>query len=185
VIEHVGDCIHEFSLKALPWAESNDAIAFPCHPTINEAVTKWLDAIDQPNVKGKLSNLYFLPFDIPAPANDQLFVVGEYFAENSDDSGSAGERSAPPSDDDLPPPDYSSTPLRTKSEDASSLSSTAEKKDGPKQEVVAVALSGSEDDNDEFTVELKNNQSNHLNEPIQFQGLANLALYQTVLYCGA
>jgi hypothetical protein len=40
------------------------------------------------------------------------------------------------------------------------------------------------DDVAKKAAELKDDPNNLLNQPSQLQGLANLALYQTVLYCG-
>ena len=97
MLEHIGDCIHEFSLKALPWAEVNHSglgglsgLPLGAEKASNEKrVCTWPDGMEPTAVKEQDSDLRFLTFDVSPPAPDQLFVVDEYFAEGSDHSGSA------------------------------------------------------------------------------------------------
>jgi hypothetical protein len=118
MIEHIGDCIHEFSLLALPWAESENA--FPgCHPSIKEVVFRWLDRIKPPLVDGRLPQHRSFPMEVADQPPKQSFIAAEYFAEDADDSGSA-ERGRPPSDDDLQPAEVSGTPPRANSDTKSS-----------------------------------------------------------------
>lgn len=128
LLEHIGDCIHDFSLKALPWAEAMDREEeFMRTPLLDEKVSRWLDdidwedeeeqgkaleflcATDWSNAEQKNLALKFLSFATQVAVSDQLFVVGEYFAESSE-SSSLVEREPPPSDPDLPSPNFSSIP---------------------------------------------------------------------------
>ena len=100
LLEHIGDCIHEFSLKALPWAESIDGEEFARIPSIDTRVSKWFDTIEWPTVEEESLVFKFLDVESQAPASDKVFVASEYFVENSENS-SRVEREPPPSLPDL------------------------------------------------------------------------------------
>jgi WD40 repeat protein len=108
MLEHIGDCIHEFSLKALPWAEidhsgSRGLSKLPLsaeNASNDKRIFTWLDGMEPTEPKEQDFNLRLLAVAISPPAPDQLFVVDEYFAEGSDHSGSA-QLERPSSDSDL------------------------------------------------------------------------------------
>ena len=154
MIEHIGDCIHEFSLKALPWAESNDTIAFYCPSSTTEKVSRWLDASGQPSLLDEHQiNLRFFSSAVPAPAQDQPFVLNEYFnAAEDTDSGSAGWQPTP-SDDDLPSAEFSSMAEHARSEHNELDPDTEHDRREQLEAVVPLAsgLSESDDDNISLT----------------------------------
>jgi WD40 repeat protein len=97
MLEHIGDCIHEFSLKALPWAEIDHSglgglstLLLGAERASNEKrVFTWLDGMEPSELKEQDFELRLLALAISPPASDQLFVADEYFAEGSDHSDSA------------------------------------------------------------------------------------------------
>jgi WD40 repeat protein len=108
MLEHIGDCIHEFSLKALPWAEIDHSgprglsrLPLSAENASNEKrVFSWLDGMEPTEPKERDFDFRLLAVAISPPAPDQLFVVDEYFAEGSDHSGSA-QLERPSSNSDL------------------------------------------------------------------------------------
>ncbi|RSL41865.1 hypothetical protein CEP53_012506 [Fusarium sp. AF-6] len=115
MLDHVGDCIHEFSLRALPWAQSVAKENVERISSIKERVSEWLGGIEWDNINERSLALRFLSVEPPSTALDDVYVVGEYFAEISENSSQV-EREPPPSDSDLPAPSFgsaSNTPRET------------------------------------------------------------------------
>ncbi|RSM07427.1 hypothetical protein CEP52_005210 [Fusarium oligoseptatum] len=92
MLDHVGDCIHEFSLRALPWAQS---------------VSEWLGGIQWADIDEKSLALRFLSVESPSTTLDDAYAVGEYFAEISENSSQVA-REPPSSGSDLPAPSFGS-----------------------------------------------------------------------------
>lgn len=115
LIDHIGDCIHEFSLKSLPWAQSVDRKDFMWTPTADELFSKWLEDVQLSTVKEETPDLKFLSFETQVPAPETLLVVSEYFADRSETS-SRVEAKSPSWDPDLPEPDFSSIPTLNRPE---------------------------------------------------------------------
>jgi hypothetical protein len=111
MLEHIGDCIHDFSLKALPWAASTDVHK----DMIDDMVSKWLDTIEWPYVAENSLVLRFFSSEAQTPAADGWPEITEYFAESSENS-SRVERGPAPWDPDLPQLDFSSTSVPAPSE---------------------------------------------------------------------
>lgn len=93
-IDHVGDCIHEFSLRALPWAQSPPEPTYVRVPGVDERVSTWFDTIDWPKMEGYDQGLSFLPFPDDVPVSDEIYLANEYFGGSSKGSSRAGEGSA-------------------------------------------------------------------------------------------
>jgi WD40 repeat protein len=115
MLEHIGDCIHEFSLKALPWAEMDhsglrdaSSLFLSAEKASNEKrVFTWLDGMEPSELKEQDFDLRLLTLAISPPASDQIFVADEYFAEGSDHSGSV-QIERPSSDSELSALSFSS-----------------------------------------------------------------------------
>ncbi|RSM14720.1 hypothetical protein CDV31_005302 [Fusarium ambrosium] len=115
MLDHVGDCIHEFSLRALPWAQSVAKENVERISSIKERVSEWLGGIEWDNINERSLALRFLSVEPPSTTLNDVYVVGEYFAEISENSSQV-EREPPPSDSDLPAPSFgsaSNTPRET------------------------------------------------------------------------
>ncbi|KAM0259122.1 hypothetical protein ACHAQJ_003493 [Trichoderma viride] len=90
-LEHVGNCIHEFSLYALPWAESLVVDATdPSNPALREKVEEWLkiteekESADIQNIN--IKTFVFFPTQ-PLPIKQEwAYIPEEYFAESSKES---------------------------------------------------------------------------------------------------
>lgn len=107
-LEHVGICIHEFSLYALPWAESLAVDAIDqSTPALRKKVEEWLKStctkkkksvdIDKIDIK----TFIFFPTQ-PLPTKQECaYIREEYFAESSNESSQA-ERGTLSLDSDLP-----------------------------------------------------------------------------------
>lgn len=115
LIDHIGDCIHEFSLRSLPWAQSVDRKDFMWTPTADELFSKWLEDVQLSTVKEENPDLKFLSFETQIPAPETLLVVSEYFADRSETS-SRVEAKSPSWDPDLPELNFSSGATRGRSE---------------------------------------------------------------------
>ncbi|KAL7899213.1 hypothetical protein HDV64DRAFT_222974 [Trichoderma sp. TUCIM 5745] len=107
-LEHVGNCIHEFSLYALPWAESMAVDATDqSNPALREKVEEWLKStcteeeesadIDKVNIE----TFIFFPTQPLPTKQDCAHIPEEYFAESSNESSQA-ERGTLSLDSDLP-----------------------------------------------------------------------------------
>ncbi|KAI3325793.1 hypothetical protein HD806DRAFT_491241 [Xylariaceae sp. AK1471] len=128
-LEHVANCIHEFSLRALPWAEFLETqIPFQSkRSTVAEAKTvKWfemikeemngediedisIDGIDMEIIpiqdvdinKIDITSFHILPA-LPQPeVTEKSYLPQDYFDENSDESSQV-ERASSPAGSDLP-----------------------------------------------------------------------------------
>ncbi|KAL7939068.1 hypothetical protein V8C35DRAFT_285617 [Trichoderma chlorosporum] len=107
-LEHVGNCIHEFSLNALPWAESLvtciDAMD-PLNLALREKVEEWLKSTEEEEGADiqKINIKMFGFFQTqPLPIKQEWeYIPEEYFAESSKES-SVGERESLSLDSDLP-----------------------------------------------------------------------------------
>ncbi|RSL41924.1 hypothetical protein CEP54_015666 [Fusarium duplospermum] len=107
MLDHVGDCIHQFSLRALPWAQSVANENVDRISSIKEKVSEWLGGIQWDNIDEKSLALRFLSVEPPLTTLDDVYVVGEYFAEISENSSQV-HREPLPSDSDLPAPSFGS-----------------------------------------------------------------------------
>ncbi|KAK3987552.1 armadillo-type protein [Cladorrhinum sp. PSN332] len=102
-LDHIGDCIHDFSLKALPWAESKGRD----HSTTNNQdfkkrldndIGSWCDAVEISetmescdfNAELRFINIGAEPSSVPY----MEFVASEYFAEGQEHTSEAGHRSS-------------------------------------------------------------------------------------------
>ncbi|KAL7962976.1 hypothetical protein V8C34DRAFT_300909 [Trichoderma compactum] len=104
-LEHVGNCIHEFSLNALPWAESLVEYATELlKPDIRRNIEEWLESNRETESadiqKIDIKTFYFIPTPPRLINQDTTFVPEEYFAESS--ISSQGTRRSPLLDLDLP-----------------------------------------------------------------------------------
>jgi hypothetical protein len=105
-IEHVGNCIHDFSLNALPWAESTD-IGIPDSSTpVRLKVQEWFTTMKKETKDVDIQHINVNNFGVlptaPRPGRQEgVYISEEYFAENSRESSQA-ERASMPLDPDLP-----------------------------------------------------------------------------------
>ncbi|KAH6888445.1 hypothetical protein B0T10DRAFT_54808 [Thelonectria olida] len=121
-LEHVGNCIHEFSLSALPWAESSDAEFATVRAPASTKVQEWFDmtseeiedteetedddiqkidirTVDIQAIDIKLFGILPMPPRRNKPENP--YIPEEYFAESSRESSQV-ERGSRTVDSDLP-----------------------------------------------------------------------------------
>ncbi|PNP53171.1 hypothetical protein THARTR1_06381 [Trichoderma harzianum] len=90
-LEHVGNCIHEFSLNALPWAESLIIDATdPSNSASREKVEEWLKSTEEKESadirKINIKTFVFFPTQ-PLPIKQEwAYIPEEYFAESSNES---------------------------------------------------------------------------------------------------
>lgn len=90
-LEHVGNCIHEFSLNALPWVDSSaiDSTG-PSNPTFSENVNEWLKSTDENGSKYNqpidIKKLIFFYTQLRPITQGRVYIPGEYFAESSKES---------------------------------------------------------------------------------------------------
>lgn len=107
-LEHVGNCIHEFSLYALPWAESLAVDAIDqSNPPLRKKVEEWLKSTcteeeESADIqKVNIRTFIFFPTQ-PLPTRQECaYIAEEYFAESSNESSQA-ERGTLSFDSDLP-----------------------------------------------------------------------------------
>lgn len=121
-LEHVGNCIHEFSLRALPWAEfleEQTTVAAERSTVAQAKALEWFSTIQEEMDESDIENLSiggvsieliliqdvdikkiditsfcFLP-TLPQPgATDTLYLPEEYFDEHSDESSRAERASS-------------------------------------------------------------------------------------------
>ncbi|KAF5535539.1 ankyrin repeat-containing protein [Fusarium mexicanum] len=109
MLDHIGDCIHGFSLRALPWVESTIEFDPKTAASIEERVRKWLNGAEEIEIGEESMRLKYMssPFSLEMPCN--LYVSGEYFADNSENS-SRVERDSQLSDSALSTLSFHSTP---------------------------------------------------------------------------
>ncbi|KAK4444752.1 hypothetical protein QBC34DRAFT_334438, partial [Podospora aff. communis PSN243] len=108
LLEHIGDCIHQFSLKSLPWATSSNSDTFYCPPEIQQSVSAWLDKLMLSHPQEDALDPIFLEFLAPPTPRDEQFFRNEYFAESPNDSHVVERGPAPSMDGDLPAAYFSS-----------------------------------------------------------------------------
>ncbi|UKZ60437.1 uncharacterized protein TrAtP1_001718 [Trichoderma atroviride] len=106
-LEHVANCIHEFSLYALPWAESLTVDATDrSDPALREKVEEWLKStcteeesadIQKVNIK----TFIFFPTQSLPIKQECAYIPEQYFAESSNESSQA-ERGTLSLDSNLP-----------------------------------------------------------------------------------
>ncbi|KAK4169927.1 hypothetical protein QBC43DRAFT_306852 [Cladorrhinum sp. PSN259] len=115
ILDHVGDCIHDFSLKALPWAEipqgREDEIPAGYKAVIDGKVSAWQETIvEEPpaDMEGaaagtgnpEQATLKIIDtgtekiIDDPAVSGSRVmkFIPGEYFAEGSENNATQTSR---------------------------------------------------------------------------------------------
>lgn len=124
-LEHVGNCIHEFSLYALPWAETLASDATDqSNPALREKVEQWLGSTCAKEESADIQKIDIRTFIFfptrPLPTKKECaYIPEEYFAESSNDSSQA-ERGTLSLDSDLPEArgTYSDDILDTASEES-------------------------------------------------------------------
>ncbi|OBS26153.1 hypothetical protein FPOA_00096 [Fusarium poae] len=88
-LEHVGNCIHEFSLRALPWAESLPSADSVMVESARKDVELWLDKSTAEDTdvedirKVDITNFSFFPSITKYIEDWNIYNPGEYFAESS------------------------------------------------------------------------------------------------------
>ncbi|KAF5701635.1 ankyrin protein 3 [Fusarium globosum] len=102
-LEHIGSCIHEFSLNSLPWAKSlslqgADSTTISI-PNVEEWLTGTVEKLDIEEIRD-LDVRAFQPLPRPprSPIQDPMHIPREYFAEISKYSSHAERGSHIPSD---------------------------------------------------------------------------------------
>lgn len=105
-LEHVGNCIHKFSLNALPWAESLAADASDLsNPALRRTVEEWLENTEERDDidihKIDIKTFSFLSAPRPPKKQEMAYNPEEYFAESSKESSEV-EQGSLSSDSDLP-----------------------------------------------------------------------------------
>lgn len=106
-LEHVGNCIHEFSLNALPWANSSHVGAGLPNPDLRQKVEEWFERAKDSTTKGvdiqkiHIEEFGVLPVAPPPEKQETAYIPEEYFAESAKESSQV-ERESPSSDSDLP-----------------------------------------------------------------------------------
>lgn len=107
-LEHVGNCIHEFSLYALPWAESCAVDATDqANPALRGKVEEWLKSTcteEEESVdiqKVNIKTFIFFPTQSLPIKQGCAYIPEEYFAESSINSSQV-ERGTLSLDSDLP-----------------------------------------------------------------------------------
>ncbi|KAG8674143.1 hypothetical protein FPOAC1_000106 [Fusarium poae] len=88
-LEHIGNCIHEFSLRALPWAESLPSVDSVMVESVRKDVELWLDESTAEDTEVKdirkvdITNFRFFPSLTKYIEDWNTYNPGEYFAESS------------------------------------------------------------------------------------------------------
>ncbi|KAK1252735.1 hypothetical protein MKX08_003922 [Trichoderma sp. CBMAI-0020] len=107
-LEHVGNCIHEFSLYALPWAESLAVDATDqSNPALCEKVEEWLKSTCTEEEEGadiqnvNIKTFIFFPTQPLLIKQERSYIPEEYFAESSNESSQV-QRGTLSLDSDLP-----------------------------------------------------------------------------------
>ncbi|KAM0524671.1 hypothetical protein ACHAPE_000770 [Trichoderma viride] len=107
-LEHVGNCIHEFSLYALPWAETLAVDATDqSNPALRKKVEEWLKSTcteeeESADIqKVDIETFIFFPTQPLPTKQERSYIPEEYFAESSNESSQA-ERGTLSLDSDLP-----------------------------------------------------------------------------------
>ncbi|KAF2972307.1 hypothetical protein GQX73_g1326 [Xylaria multiplex] len=108
-LEHVANCIHEFSLRALPWAEWFEMIKEEIDDediediSIDETSIEIIPIQDVDISKIDITSFHALPdLALPRPqAAERSYLPQDYFDESSDESSQA-ERASSPAGSDLP-----------------------------------------------------------------------------------
>lgn len=101
-LEHIGSCIHEFSLHSLPWAKSlslqGDDSTTISIPNVEEWLTGTVEKLDVEEIRD-LDVRAFQPLPRPprSPIQDPMHIPREYFAEISKYSSHAERGSHIPS----------------------------------------------------------------------------------------
>lgn len=185
-LEHVGNCIHEFSLNALPWAESlvGDATG-PSNPALRAKVEEWLKSTEENESadiqKINIKTFIFCPTQLLPIKPEWVYIPEEYFAESSKESYQV-ERGSPSLDSDA---DGMSDKTSEISEQMK-----AEFQASMMKFINATGLDRFFEKGDQFletvaekAVQLQGMVENQLKTK-HIQDIANLALYQLVFYCG-
>ncbi|KAF4454855.1 hypothetical protein F53441_2725 [Fusarium austroafricanum] len=87
-LEHVGNCIHEFSLKAFPWAESLPLEGAGMVESVRDHVESWLDRITGETIdheeiqKIDITSFRFIPSPFIPIDQGTRYYPKEYFAES-------------------------------------------------------------------------------------------------------
>lgn len=108
-LEHVGNCIHEFSLNALPWAQYLDiGGAGSSNPDLRQKVEEWVERAKESTKEAngvdiqKIRIEEFSVLPVPPPEKQEwAYIPEEYFAESSKESSQV-ERGSLSWDSDLP-----------------------------------------------------------------------------------
>jgi len=105
-LEHIGNCIHQFSLNALPWAEAPTAEATgPPDPALWRKVQQWFERTgereDMDIQKIDIKTFGFLPTPPRPKKQESAYIPEEYFAESSKESSQV-ERGSMSLDSDMP-----------------------------------------------------------------------------------
>ncbi|KKP07228.1 hypothetical protein THAR02_00658 [Trichoderma harzianum] len=194
-LEHVGNCIHEFSLNALPWAESlvGDATD-PSNPALRAKVEEWLKSTEEKDSadiqKINIKTFVFFPTQ-PLPIKQEwAYIPEEYFAESSKKSSEV-ERGSLSLDSDVPEVrgTYSDDMSDKTSKEISEQMTAEEFQASMIQFISDTGLDYLFEEGDQFletvakkAAELQGMVDNQLKTK-QIQDIANLALYQIVFYC--
>ncbi|PTB61122.1 hypothetical protein M431DRAFT_489892 [Trichoderma harzianum CBS 226.95] len=194
-LEHVGNCIHEFSLNALPWAESlvRDATD-PPNPALCAKVEEWLKSTEEKESahiqKINIKTFVFFPTQ-PLPIKQEwVYIPEEYFAESSKESSDV-ERGSLSLDSDVPEVrgTYSDDMSDKTSEEISEQMTAEEFQASMVKFINETGLDYFFEKGDQFletvakkAVQLQGMVENQLKTK-HIQDIANLALYQLVFYC--
>ncbi|KAH0532212.1 hypothetical protein TsFJ059_000935 [Trichoderma semiorbis] len=178
-LEHVGNCIHEFSLNALPWAESlvGDATD-PSNPALRAKVEEWLKSSEGKEgadiQKINIKTFIFFPTQPLPIKRGWAYIPEEYFAESSKETSEV-ERGSLSLDSDVP--------------EEISEQLTAEFQASMMEFIDETELDYFFLEGDQFletvakkAAELQGMVENQLKTK-SIQDIANLALYQLVFYC--
>ncbi|KAL5084176.1 hypothetical protein Trisim1_012251 [Trichoderma cf. simile WF8] len=194
-LEHVGNCIHEFSLNALPWAESlvGDATD-PSNPALGAKVEEWLKSTEEKESadiqKINIKTFVFFPTQPQPIKQEWAYIPEEYFAESSRESSEV-ERGSLSLDSDVPEVrgTYSDDMSDKTSEEISEQMTAEEFQASMMTFINEAGLDYFFDEGDQFletvakkAVELQGMVENQLKTK-HIQDIANLALYQLVFYC--
>ncbi|KAF7552232.1 hypothetical protein G7Z17_g4455 [Cylindrodendrum hubeiense] len=110
-LEHIGNCIHEFSLNALPWAESLgvrgvDSSSSSFRQMVEEWIDKAKDSTEEENdvdiQKIRLEAFGVLSAQPPLEKQERKYIPQEFFAESSEESSQVEWGSLLSQDSDLP-----------------------------------------------------------------------------------
>ncbi|QYS93868.1 hypothetical protein H0G86_001233 [Trichoderma simmonsii] len=194
-LEHVGNCIHKFSLNALPWADSlvRDTTD-PSNPALRAKVEEWLKSTEEKKSadiqKINIKTFVFFPTQ-PLPIKQEwAYIPEEYFAESSKESSEV-EWGSLSLDSDVPEVrgTYSDDMSDKISEEISEQMTAEEFQASMMKFINETGLDDFFMEGDQFlemvakkAVELQGMVGNQLKTK-HIQDITHLSLYQLVFYC--